>query len=88
MEDGEVTEVRDAINAWLKEKTPLSESLEEELLAKLGALARTESGSYTVTVEAAPSQKRPFKRLTFSFAAFPVSGPDDEIVHYLEWMFH
>ena len=88
LEDGEVTEVRDAINAWIKEKTPLSDSLEEELLAKLGALARTESGNYTVTIEAAPSQKRPFKRLTFSFAAFPVSGPQDEMVHYLEWMFH
>ena len=88
LEDGEVTEVREAIDAWLKEKTPLSDSLDAELLAKLGSLARTESGYYTVTVEAAPAQKRPFKRLTFSFAAFPVSGPDEETVRFLEWMFH
>ena len=88
LEDGEITEVRDAINAWRKEKTPLGDSLDTELLTKLNALARTESGCYTVTVEAAPSQKRPFRRLTFSFAAFPVSGPEDEILKYLEWMFH
>ena len=88
LEDGEVTEVREAIDAWFKEKTPLGDSLDAELLAKLGALARTESGNYTVTVEAAPAQKRPFKRLTFSFAAFPVSGPEGEKVRFLEWMFH
>ena len=88
LEDGEVTEVREAIDAWLKEKTPLSDSLDAELIAKLGSLARTESGYYTVTVEAAPAQKRPFKRLTFSFAAFPVSGPEEENVRFLEWMFH
>ena len=88
LEDGEITEVRDAINAWIKEKTPLSDSLDTELLAKLNALSRTESGNYTVTVEAAPSQKRPYKRLTFSFPAFPVSGPANEKLKYLEWMFH
>lgn len=88
LEDGEVTEVREAIDAWKKEKTPLSDSLDTELLNKLNALARTESGSYTVTVEAPAGQKRPFKRLTFSFAAFPVSGPDDEKIRFLEWMFH
>jgi hypothetical protein len=88
LEDGEVTEVREAINAWLKERTPLSESLDSELLGKLGALSRTESGNYTITVEAAPTQKRPYKRLTFSFAAFPVTGPENQKVKYLEWMFH
>ena len=88
LEDGEVTEVREAIDAWIKEKTPLSDSLDSELLAKLNALSRTESGNYTVTVEAAPSQKRPYKRLTFSFQAFPVSGPENEKIKYLEWMFH
>jgi len=88
LEDGEVSEVRDAINEWLKERTPISETLDAEILAKLSPLARTESGNYTVTIEASPSQKRPFKRLTFSFAAFPASGPPDDNVQYLEWMFH
>jgi len=88
LEDGEVTEVRDALNAWFKERTPLSDSLNEELLAKLDALARFESGAYTVTVEVPPAQKRPGKRLTFSFSAFPISGPEEEKVRYLEWMFH
>jgi len=88
LEDGEVTEVRDAIDAWIKERTPLSDSLDTGIIEKLGALARTESGSYTVTVEASPDKKRPFKRLTFSFEAFPIAGPENDKVRYLEWMFH
>ena len=88
LEDGEVSEVREAIKGWLEERTPLSETLDAELLAKLSPLARTESGNYTVTVEAPKSQPRPFKRLTFSFASFPVSGPPDDKVRYLEWMFY
>ena len=88
LEDGEVTEARAAIEAWRNERTPLSDSLDSELLAKLGKLSRQESGYYTVTVSAPKDQSRPFKRLTFSFAAFPVSGPDDGIVRYLEYMFH
>ena len=88
LEDGEVTEVREAIDGWLKERTPLSETLDAELLAKLSPLSRQESGNYTVTIEAPSTQLRPFRRLTFSFAAFPVSGPEEEKVRYLEWMFH
>lgn len=88
LEDGEVTEVREAIDAWLKERTPLGDTLDTEILSKLNALSRLESGSYTVTVEASPEKKRPFKRLTFTFTAFPISGPEDEKVRYLEWMFH
>ena len=88
LEDGEVTEVREAIDAWLKERTPLSDTLDTELLNKLNALSRLESGSYTITVECSPEKKRPFKRLTFSFSAFPISGPENEKVRYLEWMFH
>lgn len=88
LEDGEVSEVREAIDGWINERTPLSEALDAELLAKLSPLARTESGNYTVTVEAPKSQRRPFKRLIFSFAAFPVSGPPEDKVRYLEWMFY
>ena len=88
LEDGEVTEVREAIDAWLKERTPLGDSLDTELLEKLNALSRLESGIYTVTVGPSAEKKRPFKRLTFSFQAFPVGGPDEQVVQYLEWMFH
>ena len=35
LEDGEVASVREAIEAWRSERTPLGESLDEELLAKL-----------------------------------------------------
>lgn len=88
LEDGEVTEVREAIDAWLKERTPLGDSLDPELLSKLNRLSRQESGYYTVTVESPRETPRPFKRLTFSFAAFPISGPDGGIVRFLEYMFY
>lgn len=88
LEDGEVALVREAIDAWTKERTPLSDSLDAEVLAKLNTLSRNESGDYTVTVEAPASQKRPFRRLTFSFSAFTVAGPENGNVNYLEWMFH
>ena len=88
LEDGEVAEVREAIEAWKQEKTPLGDRLDPELLAKLNRLSRSESGYYTVTVEAPRENRRPFKRLTFSFAAFPVTGPEDDTVRYLEYMFH
>jgi len=88
LEDGEVTEVRSAIDAWIKERTPLDESLDAELLGKLNGLSRQESGVYTVTVESPKEHSRPFRRLTFSFQAFPVSGPEGDIVRYLEYMFH
>lgn len=88
LEDGEVVEVREAIEEWKKERTPLGDRLDPELLAKLDNLSRSESGYYTVTVEAPQESRRPFRRLTFSFAASPVSGPEGGIVKYLEYMFH
>ena len=88
LEDGEVAEVREAIEAWKLEKTPLGDRLDPELLAKLNRLSRSESGYYTVTVEAPRESRRPFRRLTFSFAAFPVTGPENDTVRYLEYMFH
>ena len=88
LEDEEITEVTDAIKAWIKDRTPISESVDPLMLSRLYRLSWYESGNYTVTIEAPPEAKRPFRRLTFSFPAFPISGPSDKKVRYLEWMFY
>ena len=88
LEDEEITEVTEAIKAWIKDRTPLSESIDPLMLSRLYRLSWYESGNYTVTVEASPEAKRPFKRLTFSFPAYSIAGPADKKVRYLEWMYY
>ena len=88
LEDEEITEVTDAVKAWIKDRTPISESVDPLMLSRLYKLSWYESGNYTVTVEAPPGSGRPFKRLTFSFPAYSISGPADKKVRYLEWMFY
>ena len=88
LEDEEVDEVLEALRAWREERTPLSESLDSLLVTRLNRVfSRSESGCYTVTVEAAPETGRPFHRLVVSFAGFAVSGPSNGQFQYLEWLF-
>ena len=51
-------------------------------------LATTESGLLTVNIEAPDEDRRPFSRLVFSFPAFKMTGPDNELIEYLEWNFY
>ncbi len=88
LDDDEIVEVNAAVKAWLKERTPISESVDPLLLDRLYRLSWYESGNYTVTVESPREKPRPFKRLTFSFPAFSIAGPSDEKVRYLEWMYY
>ena len=89
IEEEKVPEVMDALNAWKNERTLLSETLDDELLTKLkNNLATTESGLLTVNIEAPDEEKRPFSRLVFSFPAFRIAGPENELIEYLEWNFY
>lgn len=85
--EDELENVMDALDKWKKEKIMLSETLDEELLNKLSVLSGKESGAYTVYISAPEEEKRPFRKLIFSYAGFEVSGPADKIVKYLEWNF-
>ena len=88
LEDEEVDSVLDALKEWREERTPLSESLDSLIISRLNrAFSRSESGTYTVTIEAAPDAGRPFRRLAVSFAGFAVSGPSNGQFQYLEWLF-
>ena len=89
IEEEKVPEVLDALNAWRTEKTLLSDTLDEEMLTKLkSGLATTESGLLTVNIEAPDEEKRPFSRLVFSYPAFKIAGPENELIQYLEWTFY
>ena len=66
----------------------LSDTLDEEVLAKLrSGFSTTESGAYTVVIGAPSDKPRPFRKLVFSYAGFEVSGPKDQNVPYMEWNF-
>ena len=89
IEEEKVPEVMDALNAWRNERTLLSDTLDEELLNKLkSSLATSESGLLTVNIEAPKEDGRPFSRLVFSFPAFKIAGPENELIEYLEWNFY
>ena len=87
-DEDELESIMTALREWKTEKVPLSDgSLDPLLLGRLNNLPRRESGIYTVRISADESDKRPFKRLIFSFQASPVAGPSDKIIQYLQWMF-
>lgn len=88
-EEDDLDAIMEAIKEWKDERVPLSDgSLDPLLLGRLNNLPRRESGIYTVKISADESDKRPFKRLIFSFQASPVAGPSDKIIQYLQWMFY
>ena len=89
IEEEKVPEVMDALKAWKSDRTLLSETLDDELLSKLkSSFATTESGLLTVNIEAPDEEKRPFSRLVFSFPAFKIAGPENQLIEYLEWNFY
>ena len=88
-DEDELESIMEAIKEWKEEKVPLSDgSLDPLLLGRLNNLSRTESGVYTVKISADEADRKPFKRLIFSFQASPVAGPSDKIIQYLQWMFY
>lgn len=86
-EDDEIAEVLEAIRLWKTERTPIDETLDEELLPRLSSFSWGESGNYTVIIEGGRESKRPFRSLVFSWEGFPIWGTDDGVIRYMEWMF-
>jgi len=89
--DDEVDYIMEALDKWRQEKILLTDTLDEELLAKVKSVFSTsESGAYTVVVSAAPDDngvRKPFRKLVFTYAGFEVSGPKDQQLKYMEWNF-
>jgi len=88
LDDEETETVLGALRAWKEERTPVSESLDSLMISRLNRVfSRSESGYYSVVVEAPCEAGTPGVRLAFSFAGFAVSGPSNGEFQYLEWLF-
>lgn len=88
LSEDELDTVMDALDRWKNEQELLSDTLDEELLAKVkNKFSTVESGAYTVEISSPSEKNRPFRKLIFSYAGFEVSGPEDQNLRYMEWNF-
>jgi hypothetical protein len=88
LSEDELDTVMDALDRWKNEQELLSDTLDEELLAKVkNKFSTVESGAYTVEISSPSEKPRPFRKLIFSYAGFEVSGPEDQNLRYMEWNF-
>ena len=87
LEDEEIDEVIAARDEWLKEKTKLSEQLDGLLLNRLRSrFSFNESGYFTIRIESPEKSKRPSRRLIFTYPAFEITGPQNDMVRYYDWL--
>jgi len=87
LEDEEVDEVIAARDEWLKEKNKLSEQLDGLLLNRLRSrFSFNESGYFTVRIESPEKSGRPSRRLIFTYPAFEITGPQNDMVRYYDWL--
>ena len=87
LEDEEVDEVIAARDEWFKEKTKLSEQLDGLLLNRLRSrFSFRESGYFTIRIESPEKSGRPSRRLIFTYPAFGITGPLNDMVRYYDWL--
>ena len=87
LEDEEVDEVVKAREEWFKEKTKLSDLLDSLLLSRLRSrFSFNESGFFTIRIEAPDKSNRPSRRLFFTYPAFDIAGPQNNMVRYYDWL--
>ena len=87
LEDEEVDEVIAARDEWYKEKTKLSEQLDALLLSRLRSrFSFNESGYFTIRIESPEKSNRPSRRLIFTYPAFDITGPQNDMVRYYDWL--
>ena len=89
LEDENIEALLDALETYRRERTSFTDLLNDPLLlGNLANLSRNESGNYTVTIRPPQGSGRPGQRLTFSFPAFSIFGPQNNTVEYFEWIFY
>lgn len=87
LEDEEIDEVIAARDEWIKEKTKLSEQLDGLLLNRLRSrFSFNESGFFTIRIESPQKSNRPSRRLIFTYPAFEITGPQNDMVRYYDWL--
>ena len=69
------------------EKTKLSDLLDSLLLSRLRSrFSFNESGFFTIRIEAPDKSNRPSRRLFFTYPAFDITGPQNNLVRYYDWL--
>ena len=87
LEDEEIDEVIAARDEWNKERTKLSDSLDGLLLNRLRSrFSFSESGYFTIRIESPEKSNRPSRRLIFTYPAFELTGPQNDLVRYYDWL--
>ncbi|MBQ9338321.1 MAG: general secretion pathway protein GspK [Lentisphaeria bacterium] len=87
LEDDEIDDVIEAREEWFKNRTKLSEQLDALLLSRLQQnFSFRESGFFTIRIEAPEKSGRPSRRLIFTYPAFDISGPTNDMVRYYDWL--
>ncbi len=86
LEEEDAEEVLEAIAEYRSDNTLMSESLEIDTITMLKqSFSWEESGNYTINIRRAAKDGNPSCRLVLSFTAFSESGPDDDIIQFLEF---
>lgn len=89
LEESQLYDIREGIRQYQTERTPLEDVIDSTVFQALknrSYLAWTPGRAYTVIVT--PANGEPAKRLAFTWInPDQISGPEDGIVRYLEWMF-
>ena len=86
MEEEEAETALEALEVYRTERIKLSDQLGADLLPKLRRLSWRESGNYTVDMK--PKAGTIGKRLTFSYPGFSATGPQNDTVRYMQWIFY
>ncbi len=86
LEEEDVEEIVKARDIWFRERTLLTDQLDPLVFGGLSQLSWQESGTYTIRISADAKEKRPSRRLIFTFPAFAISGPQRNNVTFLEWL--
>lgn len=87
LDEAQVEEVIAARELWFKERTRIKDQIDSLLYTNLGGLSWNDSGSYTVVIEPSKKDRRPSRRLVFTYRGFDPTGPNNNMVEFLEWMY-
>ena len=88
LDEDEAKEVLESLRRLRTDKELLSETLDPLIAERLSALAVKESGFYTVDLKLGGDAKKSTARFSFSFEGFSVTGPENGIVRFLDWMIY
>jgi hypothetical protein len=87
LDENKTALVLNARERWRRERVTFADQLDAELLQTLrNNFSWAGTNYYTILVERAAEPGRASSRLAYTFQIGGVTGPDDGIIRYVEWM--